>query len=102
MRTDFKDPNAIPPSSPVKSNASGKGGCFSTILMAIGALTIVIAIVGYILSFFDMVLVIQNSKLPMINLEIFIPLLVCGGVFLLLAWLISRLEKFIRKKRNKG
>jgi len=101
MRTDFKDPNSIPPSSPNKITTPAKGGCFSTILMAIGALTIVLAVIGYILSFFDMVLVVQNSKLPMVNLEIFIPLLVCGVIFLLLAWLVGKLEKFIRKKRVK-
>ena len=97
MRTDIKDRNALGYKVQDKKT---RGGCFSTILYAIGVVTILVAIVGYILSFFDMVLVIQGNKLPMIDLGIFIALMVCALIFLIIGWLISKLEAFIRRKKE--
>ena len=102
MRTDLKDPNLPqPPSTNPLQNKNGLGGCFSMFFYLMGFATIGISLIGFILSFFDRVLEIQGSKLPMINLEIFIPLMVCALIFLLFGWLISKLSALIRKNKQK-
>ncbi len=93
----MNDPNAPKISS--TKHAKSNGGCFSLFFNLMGVVTILISVIGYILSFFDMVIEISGSKLPKITLEIFIPLLVCAAVFLLLGWLIGKLESLIKKKK---
>jgi hypothetical protein len=100
MRTDLKDPNA--PDAPVVKKSSSGGGCFSVVFLLTGVVTLFIAVTGYILGLFNMVLKVSGSKLPKIDLPLLLIFLGFGSVCLGAGWLIGKLEDRISKKKNKN
>ncbi len=101
MRTDQRDTDPTFKHPPTPKPAPAKGGCFSSILLLFGGATIVIPLIGYILGLFGMVLEISGSKLPFIDLPIFLILAGIGLFFMGLGWLVGKLEDKIKAKKNK-
>lgn len=83
-----------------KKPKTQSGGCLSAGFMLMGGLTLLFAIIGYILHFFDMVIKVSGSKLPMIDTPIFFILLAFGFVFLGLGWGIGKIEDMIQARKE--
>jgi|GEM_PF-3844781 len=74
-------------------------GCIPLVMMGIGILLAIVSVLGFIAGLFDYRLVINRAELPLINLEVLLPLLVVAIFFFAIGYGIDVLAARMRRRK---